>query len=82
MAKKVEAVWTGMGGKLVHPVHTNMCWIDIEAHGVSTDKFTEICKEQGLVVSGGRLVTHYQIAQNEAEVLPRLERVFKQVLGA
>lgn len=81
MAKKVEGLWTGMGGTLVHPVQTNMCWIDIDAHGCPTDRFTALCKEQGLVVSGGRLVTHYQIAQNEAEVLPKLEKVFKQVLG-
>lgn len=81
MAKKVEGVWTGMGGKLVHPVHSNMCWIDIEAHGWSTEQFTEVCKEEGLVAGGGRLVTHYQIAQNGEEVLKRLERVFKTVLG-
>ncbi|KAJ4153476.1 hypothetical protein LMH87_009961 [Akanthomyces muscarius] len=81
-ARKVEAAWTGLGGKLVHPVHTNMCWIDIEAHGWETARFAEACKEQGLVVSGGRLVTHYQVAQNEAAVLPRLERVFRQILEA
>ncbi|PQK17601.1 hypothetical protein BB8028_0008g01100 [Beauveria bassiana] len=81
-AKKVEAVWTGLGGTLVHPVQTNMCWVDLEAHGVGVEAFTEACADEGLRVSGGRLVTHYQIAQNEAEVLPRLERVFKKVLGA
>ncbi|KAK8147727.1 hypothetical protein G3M48_001083 [Beauveria asiatica] len=81
-AKKVEAAWTGLGGTLVHPVQTNMCWVSLEAHGVDVQAFTEACADEGLRVSGGRLVTHYQIAQNEAEVLPRLERVFKKVLGA
>lgn len=81
MAKKVEALWAGMGGTLVHPVHTNMCWIDVEAHGVSAEQFIAMGKEEGLAFGGGRLVTHYQIAQNEAVVLPKLEKVFKKVLG-
>ncbi|KAM3505376.1 hypothetical protein MY10362_002973 [Beauveria mimosiformis] len=82
-AKKVAAAWARLGGgTLVHPVQTNMCWVDLEAHGVGVEAFTEACADEGLRVSGGRLVTHYQIAQNEAEVLPRLERVFKKVLGA
>lgn len=81
MAKKVEALWTDLGGKLVHPVHTNMAWLDIEAAGCSTDKFTELSQAEGLMVGGGRLVTHYQIAQNGEEVLARLERVFKKVLA-
>lgn len=81
MAKKVEALWTGMGGTLVHPVHTNMAWIDIETAGCNGDKFAALCKEEGLTASGGRLVTHYQIAQNADEILPRLERVFTKVLG-
>ncbi|ATY63145.1 l-allo-threonine aldolase [Cordyceps militaris] len=80
-AKKVEAAWTGRGGRLVHPVHTNMCWIDVEAHGLTTEAFTGMCADEGLVVSGGRLVTHYQIAQNEAVVLPKLEKVFERILG-
>ncbi|KAK1238981.1 hypothetical protein MKX08_006042 [Trichoderma sp. CBMAI-0020] len=82
MAKRVEALWTGLGGKLVHPVHTNMAWLDLEAAGCSTDKFTELSRAEGLTVGGGRLVTHYQIAQNGDEVLARLARVFKRVVGS
>ncbi|OAA58704.1 l-allo-threonine aldolase [Cordyceps fumosorosea ARSEF 2679] len=81
-ARRVEAAWEGRGGKLVHPVHTNMCWVDLKAHGIEAEVFTAACAEEGLVVSGGRLVTHYQIAQNEEVVLPKLERVFDKVLGA
>ncbi|TQS33200.1 hypothetical protein Golomagni_06463, partial [Golovinomyces magnicellulatus] len=81
MAKKVEALWASKGGKLVHPVHTNMCWVDVEAAGCSSDKFIELCKEQGLVAGGGRLVTHYQIAQNGQDVLQRLEKVFDKVFA-
>lgn len=81
MAKKVEALWTGMGGTLVHPVHTNMAWVDVAAAGWTDEQFIEACKAEGLTTSGGRLVTHYQIAQNAEEVLPRLERVFTKVFG-
>lgn len=81
MAKKVEALWTGMGGKLVHPVHTNMAWLDVEAAGCSTEKFIELSEAEGLKAGGGRLVTHYQIAQNSEDVLARLERVFKKIFA-
>ncbi|KAH6604372.1 threonine aldolase GLY1 [Trichoderma cornu-damae] len=81
MAAKVEALWTGLGGTLVHPVHTNMAWVDIEAANCSPERFAALCKEEGLAVGGGRLVTHYQIAQNGEEVLKRLERVFTKVLA-
>ncbi|KAL6872041.1 pyridoxal phosphate-dependent transferase [Trichoderma novae-zelandiae] len=81
MAKRVEALWTGLGGKLVHPVHTNMAWVDLEAAGCSLDRFVELGKEEGLALGGGRMVTHYQVAQNGDEVLKRLERVFKKVLA-
>ena len=81
MAKKVEAAWTRLGGKLVHPVHTNMCWIDLEAANCSEDRFKALCKDAGLTVFGPRLVTHYQIAQNGTEVLKRLEGVFEKVFA-
>ncbi|KAL7818613.1 pyridoxal phosphate-dependent transferase [Trichoderma gracile] len=81
MAKRVEALWTGLGGRLVHPVHTNMAWVDIEAAGCSSERFVELGKEEGLTLGGGRLVTHYQVAQLGNEVLQRLERVFKKVLA-
>ncbi|KAK2600138.1 hypothetical protein QQS21_005153 [Conoideocrella luteorostrata] len=81
MAKRVEAMWTGMGGKLVHPVHTNMCWIDLDSAKCSGDRFIKLSKSAGLTVSGGRLVTHYQIAQNGEDVLNRLNGVFVKVFA-
>lgn len=81
MARKVEGLWTGMGGKLVHPVQTNMCWVDLDAHGIEGQRFIDVCAEEGLKAGGGRMVTHYQIAQNGEVVLEKLERVFKKVLG-
>lgn len=80
MAKKVEALWTSRGGKLVHPVHTNMCWIDIAAAGIDAEKFAGLCKEQGITADGGRIITHYQIAANGDAVLQGLEKVFDAVL--
>ncbi|KAG6061280.1 hypothetical protein E4U17_002105 [Claviceps sp. LM77 group G4] len=82
MAKKVEALWTGMGGKVLHPVHTNMCWIDLGSVKCSNDRFIRLSKEAGLKTSGGRLVTHYQIAQNGEDVLRRLKGVFSKVFAA
>ena len=79
MAKKVEEIWSGMGGKLVHPAHTNMCWLDLETAQCSDDRFIELCRVADLTVAGGRLVTHYQIAQNGEDVLQRLEGVFRKV---
>ncbi|ODA83088.1 hypothetical protein RJ55_01597 [Drechmeria coniospora] len=81
MAKRVEALWTSLGGELVHPAHTNMCWLDLNAASCSEDRFVELNEAAGLKVMGGRLVTHYQVAQNGDEVLRRLERVFKQVFA-
>lgn len=78
-ARKVEALWTRFGGRLVHPVHTNMVWLDLAAAGCAADRFTSLCREQGLTVAGDRLVTHYQIAQNEEMVLRGLGAAFKQV---
>ncbi|KHO00602.1 l-allo-threonine aldolase [Metarhizium album ARSEF 1941] len=81
MAKKVEALWCGMGGKLVHPVHTNMCWIDLDSAKCSDGRFIALCQAAGLTVSGGRLVTHYQIAQNGDDVLQMLGDVFQKVFA-
>jgi len=80
MAKKVEALWTSLGGKMEYPVQTNMCWVDLEAAGCSSEKFVELGGKAGLRFMGSRLVTHYQVAMNGEEVLKRLEWVFKEAL--
>ncbi|KDN70156.1 putative beta-eliminating lyase [Colletotrichum sublineola] len=79
-AKKIEQLWTSLGGKLTEPVETNMCWLDLNAAGCSTEAFVAFGKEAGLKLIGNRLVAHYQIAQNEDEVIPRLEQVFRRAL--
>ena len=62
MAKWVEKLWTDMGGTMVYPVHTNMCWLDLDAAGCSTEAFISLGAVEGLRFLGNRLVTHYQVA--------------------
>lgn len=80
VAKKVEKLWAGLGGKFVFPVQTNMVWIDLKSAGCSDERFVELGREVGLKLLSGRMVIHYQIAQNEEEVLTRLEQVFQRAL--
>lgn len=77
LAKEIAKVWTDLGGKLVHPVHTNMVWIDLD--GVSPERVGMLGQEAGLNMYGNRLVIHYQIYQNREFVVPRLEGVLKRI---
>ncbi|ODM21379.1 hypothetical protein SI65_02222 [Aspergillus cristatus] len=77
-ARRVAALWTDRGGKLLHPVHTNMVWLDLEASGVGPNDLSEIGKEKGLKLSGGRVVIHYQVSD---EAIAKLEQVFDVALS-
>lgn len=79
MAKIVERMWTEKGGKLVYPAHTNMVWLDLKAAGCSDARMNELAKEQGLRLTSGRVVCHYQIYQNREAVIPRLESIFATI---
>lgn len=79
LAKEVGKMWTDLGGNLLHPVHTNMVWIDLEDAKCSYDRIDALGKEVGLKLSYDRLVVHYQIYQNREYVIPRLEQVFKRI---
>ncbi|KAL2018576.1 hypothetical protein VTK56DRAFT_618 [Thermocarpiscus australiensis] len=79
LAKDVAKMWTDLGGKLIHPVHTNMVWLDLDDAGCPAARFEGLGKEAGLKLMGGRLVIHYQIYQNRDFVIPRLEGIFKAV---
>ncbi|CAI4216646.1 unnamed protein product [Parascedosporium putredinis] len=70
----------GLRGGFVHPVHTNMCWLDLGAAGCSAERLEALGKAEGLRLMGNRLVISYQVALNEDEVLARLERVFRAAL--
>ncbi len=80
LAQEVAKMWTDMGGQLIHPVHTNMVWLDLDGAGCREEKFVELGREAGLKFMGGRLVIHYQIYQNRDFVVPRLADIFKVVL--
>jgi threonine aldolase len=79
LAQEVAKMWTDLGGKLDHPVHTNMVWLDLDAAQCPAERFEALGKEAGLKLFGGRLVIHYQIYQNREFVMPRLANIFKAV---
>jgi len=80
LAKQVEKMWTDLGGKVVHPVDTNMCWLDLEAAGIEEETYEKLARAEGLRVMSNRLVIHYQIYQNRDDTIPRLERLFKKAM--
>ncbi|KAK4680810.1 hypothetical protein QC764_102060 [Podospora pseudoanserina] len=81
LAQQVAKIWTDLGGQLIHPVHTNMVWLDLEDAHCPDARVDELGKEAGLKLMGGRLVIHYQIYQNREFVVPRLESIFKTIMG-
>ncbi|KAF2831678.1 hypothetical protein CC86DRAFT_282881 [Ophiobolus disseminans] len=76
-AKRIQKIWTDLGGKLQYPVDTNMVWLDLEAHGVDLNRFIELAEQYGVRVRAGRFVVHYQIGE---EAIERLRKVFTEVL--
>lgn len=95
-ARRVSELWTGRGGKLLHPVHTNMVWLDLESSGVGPNDLAEIGKEKGLKLSGGRVVVHYRklsstninrsllltwFTEVSDDAISRLEQVFEVALS-
>lgn len=79
IAQTIQKMWTDLGGKLVYPVHTNMIWLDLKDAGCTDVRISELGKEHGLKIWGGRVVCHYQIYQNREEVIPRVEKIFKTI---
>ena len=77
-AKTIAEMWVRRGGNLQRECETNMVWFDLEAAGVSTERFVEVGVENGVKFLGGRLVVHYQIGD---EAVGRLEKVMDAVLG-
>ena len=78
-ARRVAEMWEAKGGKLLSPTETNMVWPDLEAAGVEGSEFVEAGKQHGLKFYPGRLVVHYQIAD---EALVKLGLVMDEVLAA
>jgi threonine aldolase len=76
-AKKIQSIWTDLGGKLQYPVDTNMVWLDLEANNVDLNHFIELADKYGVKVRAGRFVVHYQIGE---EAIERLRKVFTEAL--
>ncbi|KAK5056157.1 hypothetical protein LTR84_012710 [Exophiala bonariae] len=76
-AKAIEKMWVERGGKVTHPVETNMVWLDLPYSGVPVDDIIRVGHEEGLKLMGARIVVHYQILD---EAMVRLERVFNRIL--
>ena len=77
-AKHIAELWQSKGGQLQRQCETNMVWFDLDAAGVSKERFVELALEQGVRCMGGRLVVHYQIGDAGVE---RLAKVMDAVLG-
>ncbi|KAI0489593.1 pyridoxal phosphate-dependent transferase [Xylaria cf. heliscus] len=75
-ARRVEKMWTELGGRLEYPAETNMCWLDLGSLGCSAQRFEQLGREAGLKLMGNRLITHYQIGE---EAIQKLATVFQQV---
>ncbi|KAI1399946.1 pyridoxal phosphate-dependent transferase [Hypoxylon fuscum] len=73
-AKRVEKLWTDLGGKMEFPAETNMLWLDLDSMNCSSSRFVQLGSEVGLKLMGSRLITHYQIGE---EAIQRLTSVFK-----
>lgn len=76
-AKRIEQIWTDLGGKMMYPVDTNMVWLDIESSSIDLNEFIELGEKYGVRVRGGRLVVHYQIGE---DAIQRLTQLFTEVL--
>ncbi|KAL6720795.1 hypothetical protein ACLMJK_002720 [Lecanora helva] len=76
-AKEVQRMWESRGGRIEHPVETNMVWLDLDSAGISRERFVEEGVKEGLKLLGGRVVVHYQIC---AEAVEALGRVMDRVL--
>jgi threonine aldolase len=76
-ARQISELWQSYGGKVTNPVETNMVWFDLEAAGITKERFIEEGEKVGLRLLGGRLVVHYQIGE---EAVRRLERLMRVVL--
>lgn len=75
-AKRVEKMWTDLGGAMAEPVETNMCWLDLGSMNTNGARVTELGAEVGLKLAGNRLITHYQIGD---EAISRLAQVFARI---
>lgn len=80
LAMEIERMWRDLGGKFLHPVDTNMVWLDLNDAKCSVERMNELAKEAGLKLWAPRLVISYQAYENRDFVLPRIESIFKTII--
>ncbi|XPS93871.1 Low-specificity L-threonine aldolase [Ascochyta lentis] len=71
-AKRIQKIWTDLGGKLDYPVDSNMVWLNLEAHNIDLNHFIETGEKYGVRTRGGRFVVHYQISEECIEAVTKL----------
>lgn len=76
-AKRIQKIWTDLGGQLDYPVDTNMVWLNLEAHNIDLNHFIETGEKYGVRTRGGRFVVHYQISE---ECIEACRKLFTDVL--
>ncbi|KAE8444337.1 hypothetical protein EG329_000647 [Mollisiaceae sp. DMI_Dod_QoI] len=77
LAKRIAKHWEGLGGVIENPVDTNMVWLDLKKSGVEVLRLRELAKEKGVKLTRGRIVVHYQIAD---EAVDKLESLLTDLL--
>jgi threonine aldolase len=77
IAQRIAKFWVGLGGKIEHPVDTNMVWLDLKKAGIELAEWREMAKERGLKLTRGRIVVHYQITE---EAVVRLEELLTNIM--
>ncbi|KAF7526075.1 hypothetical protein PCG10_004306 [Penicillium crustosum] len=78
-AKIIKKMWVDRGGAVSRPVNTNMVCLDLPHSGITVDKIISVGREEGVKLFGGRIVVHYQIAD---DAIVRLGNVFDRVLSS
>ncbi|KAJ6018696.1 hypothetical protein N7522_000763 [Penicillium canescens] len=78
-AKSIEKMWVGRGGVTLRPVETNMVCLDLPYSGITVDEAIRVGRDEGIKLFGGRIVVHWQIAD---EAMVQLERVFDRLLSS
>ncbi|KAF6837621.1 threonine aldolase [Colletotrichum plurivorum] len=78
LAKRVGAMWTARGGRLLKPVETNMVWLDLKGSNVEHAEWNEMGRQHGIKLDGKRVVLHHQI---DEVAMKRLEGVMDALLG-
>lgn len=76
-AKRIQKLWTDLGGHLDYPVDSNMVWLNLEAHNIDVNHFIETGEKYGVRTRGGRFVVHYQISE---ECIEACHKLFTDVL--